>query len=319
MNKYEMFFKIQNDYQPTPYVETVSKLSPGMYKTVYDDMTETVSFKVMVSNHDQLVDLPGTEYDSVVSEVDLFLKPETEQRFKDVGFLHKFNILLHGKPGTGKTCLVNRVAQKLIEANAIVLFNPQPFTLQKTFEILDAIQPDTRVLVIFEEMDEHVKRDETSLLHVLDGEVQKKNAMYIATTNYIDKIPARVRRPGRFSSVIEVGFPNVAARQHYLSTKLKDELLVNKIAEQTEGFSIDELKEVVRGVYCMNKDVNTYINYVATSCGKRKKTYDEDGGDSNGFEFSDNNEELSETDNLARALQNFANKSSSNSRKQKRW
>ena len=301
MNKYEMFFKIQNDYQPTPYVETVRSLSPGMYKVIYDDMTDTVSFKVMGSNHDALVDLPGTEYDSVVSEVDLFLKPETEQRFKDVGFLHKFNILLHGKPGTGKTCLVNRVAQKLIEANAIVLFNPPPFTLQKTYEILDAIQPETRVLVIFEEMDEHVKRDETSLLHVLDGEVQKKNAMYIATTNYIDRIPARVRRPGRFSTVLEVGFPNALAREHYLNTKLKDKSLVKKIVEKTEGFSIDELKEVVRGVYCMNKDVNTYIDYVASSCNKGKKIQEDD---LDLDEFNGNNDDVGE---LTAALRKFAN------------
>jgi Cdc6-like AAA superfamily ATPase len=276
MNKYEMFFKVQNDYQPSPYVEVVRRLDPGMYKASYDDMSDSVTFKVMESNHDELVDLPGTEYDAVVSDVDLFLRPETEAKFKEMGFIHKFNILLHGPPGTGKTCLVNRVAQKLIAANAIVLFNPQPHALQKTYEILDAIQPDTRVLVIFEEMDEHVRREETTLLHVLDGEIQKKNAMYIATTNYIDKIPARVRRPGRFSSVIKVGFPNAKARAHYLSTKLKDKAMIASIVERTDGFSIDELKEVVRGVYCMGKDLDSYIQYVKPNNNKQQDMDDDD-------------------------------------------
>jgi SpoVK/Ycf46/Vps4 family AAA+-type ATPase len=130
-------------------------------------------------------------------------------------------------------------------------------------------------------MDDHVRRDEATLLHVLDGEVQKKNAMFIATTNYIDKIPARVRRPGRFSTVVEVKFPNTEARRAYLKTKLKDATVIETIVERTNDFSIDELKEVVRGHYCMGKDLNSYISYVAKNSGKEidqenSNDYDDD-------------------------------------------
>lgn len=271
IKKYETYLKIDKDHQPSPGIEVVGKLSPSIYRVDYDARSDTVTFVLMQTNHDELVDLPDTEYESVIAEVDIFLTPECEQRFRDVGFLHKFNILLYGEPGTGKTCIVNRVSQRIISTGGIVLFNPSPAAVKTTFEVLDAIQPETRVLVIFEEMDDHVRRDETTLLHILDGEIQKKNAMYIATTNYIEKIPARVKRPGRFSTVIEVKFPSAIAREAYLKTKLKDQNIINHIVSKTEGFSIDELKEVVRGYYCMGKNLDSYIKYIAKNTNKESR------------------------------------------------
>lgn len=268
IKKQEVFLKIDNEFTPSPGIEIVSSLSPGFYKVDFDHRTLSVTFVKSKSTHDELVDLPGTEYETVNADVDTFLSDECITRFKEIGLIHKFNILLHGLPGTGKTCLVNRVAQKIISKGGIVLFNPEPEALRYTYEALDAIQPETRVLVIFEELDQHVKNSEGDLLHVLDGEVQKSNAMYIATTNYINQVPSRIRRPGRFSAVVEVGFPNAEARAAYLSTKLKDESIVQKIVKKTNNFSIDELKEVVRGYYCMGKELDSYISYVAKNSNK---------------------------------------------------
>lgn len=313
IKKYETYLKIDKDHSPSPGIEVVSKLQPNVYRVDYDYNTDSVTFVTMESNHDELVDLPGTEYESVISDVDVFLTPECQARFDEVGFLHKFNILLHGLPGTGKTCLVNRVAQKVIDSGGIVLFNPPPAALKVTFSALDSIQPETRVLIIFEEMDDHVRRDEATLLHVLDGEVQKKNAMFIATTNYIDKIPARVRRPGRFSTVLEVKFPNELARRAYLQTKLKDKKTIETIVERTEGFSIDELKEVVRGHYCMGKELNSYINYVAKNSGKLtgEDTHDTDDDD---YELFNQEEENS----YKSALVGFLNRESNQSQRKRR-
>lgn len=305
MKKYETYLKIDKDHQPSPGIEVINKLLPNVYRVDYDHRTDSVTFVTMESNHDELVDLPSSEYETIINDVDIFLSEECKKRFAQVGFLHKFNILLYGDPGTGKTCLVNRVAQKVINNGGIVLFNPDPASLKVTFDVLNSIQPETQVLIIFEEMDQHVRNDETTLLHVLDGEVQKKNAMYIATTNYIDKIPARVKRPGRFSTVVEISFPNAIAREAYLATKLKDKDLIKSIVRKTEGFSIDELKEVVRGHYCMGKELNSYIKYVAKNSGKgTEDILDED--DSNRY----NNlwEDEREDQKQKRAINLFLNK-----------
>lgn len=303
LKKYEAYLKVDKEYQPVPGVSLHPKLGPGVYRVDWDQRSDTVSFAEIDSNHDKLVDLPGTEYDTVMKDMDTFLSKECIGRFEEMGLLHKMNILLYGAPGTGKTCIVNRVSQKVIDSGGIVLFNPDPGALKTTYEVLDSIQPDTRVLIIFEEMDEHVRHNETKLLHVLDGEVQKKNAMYIATTNYIEKIPSRVRRPGRFASVIQVGFPSITARKAYLATKLKDQLLINEIASKTDGFSIDELKEVVRGHYCMNKPLDQYIGLIRESSAKSKGEQQQEDDDYDGWQ--EDNEGMS---NLAQALKKFVNK-----------
>jgi hypothetical protein len=255
------FLKIGHEYQPIPKAETIDRLPSGIYNVKFDPRNEMVAFAESKTTHDDLVDLPGTAYDEVLSELEYFLTDECFSRHKKVGLLHKMNILLFGPPGTGKTCIVNRVAHRTIQEGGLVLFNPPPQSLREVFRILDKFQPDTRVLVIFEELDQQINSyGEDPFLHILDGEVQKANAMFIATTNYINKIPARIRRPGRFAVRVEVGYPSFEARKFYCMRKLEDESLSTAIASLTENFSIDQLKEVIRSHYCMKKPLDRVVS-----------------------------------------------------------
>ena len=260
MSDYSTFLKIGHEYQPIPTAQTVDQLPPGIYTVKFDPRSEQLSFAESKTTHDQLVDLPGTSYDLVMKDLEYFFTKEFEDRFKEVGLLHKMNILLHGVPGGGKTCIVNRVAYRMIQEKGVVLFNPPPQALREAFRVLDKFQPETRVLVIFEELDQLVEiHGESPFLHVLDGEVQKANAMFIATTNYINKIPKRVRRPGRFPVRMEVGLPSFEARKHYCELKLKNTTLATQIAELTEGFNIDQLKDVIRAHFCMKRPLESSI------------------------------------------------------------
>jgi hypothetical protein len=113
---------------------------------------------------------------------------------------------------------------------------------------------------------------------------------------------------------MEVKFPNQQARRAYLQTKLKDKSTIQTIVEKTEGFSIDELKEVVRGHYCMGKDLNSYISYVAKNSGKeidQDNSDDYDDDDYQGFigDPDDNN--------YRQSLIGFLNKESNNIRKRR--
>lgn len=255
-------YNLSNDtYTPVKKSSMEEALIPGIYRLEYNEWLGEVLFSVQKTNYDELLRLPGTEYDKVMTEIDKFITPETKAVFKEYGFLYKRGIFLHGVPGTGKTCIVNRVAEQVVEAGGLVFFNPEPFLLKKAFNVLDDIQPETLVMVILEEFDTTIKLDESEFLSILDGEIQKNNVIYVATTNYIENVPTRVYRPGRFSSVIEVGFPPVEARSYYLQYKLQSsEAEVSELAEITEGLSIDELKEVVLAVKCLGHDVNDTVN-----------------------------------------------------------
>ncbi len=255
MTEYATYLKIAHQYQPIPEAKTAAHLPPGIYTVKYDPRDESIAFAESKTTHDELVDLPGTAYDDVLADLEYFFTDECLTRFNEVGLLRKMNILLYGVPGGGKTCIVNRVAMKMMAEKGVVLFNPPPSALKEIFRVLDKLQPQTPVLVIFEELDQMIKtHGEGPFLHVLDGEIQKANAMFIATTNFINEIPKRIRRPGRFAVRREVGLPGFEARNHYCQLKLKnDHELATKIATLTNNFNIDQLKDVIREHYCMKK------------------------------------------------------------------
>lgn len=268
MTQIATYLKIGNEYQPIPAAETATKLPPAIYTVHYDPRKEQFAFSAMSATHDELIDLPGTAYEQVMLDLDYFLTQECMDRFAKVRLLHKMNILLYGVPGGGKTCIVNRVAAKVIETGGIILFNPDPRAIKHIFDVLDKLQPETRVLVIYEELDQLIGQfSEAPFLHVLDGEVQKHNAMFIATTNFINKIPARIKRPGRFPVRLEVGLPNFEARKFYVNLKLADDDLASEIASKTDGFTIDQLKDVIRQHYCMKKDLEPVLAFLRAEFG----------------------------------------------------
>lgn len=259
MKKYAKVFQLDKDFKPIPEVDLLDKLPAGVYE-VNADQKGDIFFSQISTNHDGLVDLPNTEYDVVVREIDNFMKPSTRAKFEKYQYVYKRSTLLYGAPGTGKTCIVNRIVQKVVAEGGVALFSPNPRLLEESFKILDSLQPETRIMVIFEEMDQLIKRYESELLNLLDGEIQKSNVIYVGTTNYIDKIPSRIRRPGRFSSVVSVGFPSEETRRFYLNYKLKDESVdVEGWVAKTQGFSIDELKETVAAVLCLDYELDPIV------------------------------------------------------------
>ena len=262
---YENFTKFDDLFMANKRQDTQATLAPGAYELKYNPDMDQVFFKEIDIHHDEIVDLPSKEFQLATTQIKGFTDPKTRKAFDKYGFLYKRSFLFHGLHGTGKTILVDRIAEHMIQENAIVLFNPSPAYLAKGFEALTDIQPNTPVVVIFEELDQLMDRFEDDLLHLLDGEIQRDNVVYIATTNFIKNVPARILRPGRFSTVIEVKFPDVKARTAYLKAKLKlnaNNVQLKTWVKKTKGLSIDEIKETVLSVKCLGCDLDEVINRI---------------------------------------------------------
>ena len=262
---YDKYIINHDTYIASLSKEVTTKLPSGVYTANYIPDLDKFYFETLDLGHDELLELPSKEFQTVATQIDKFLSPETKEVFKEYGFLYKRSILMHGLPGTGKTCLIDRVANKVINDGGIVIFNPHPAILDKTYRVLNNIEPDTNVLVIFEELDELLKHYEEDLLNILDGEVQRENVIYLATTNYIDEIPARIMRPGRFSSVVEVKYPDANARRFYLKHKLGKNTTkkeIDEIVKKTKGFSIDEVKETVLSNKCLDIELDVIIDRI---------------------------------------------------------
>ena len=258
-------FSFSNDrYVANVKQETCPRLPPGMYQLSFNQSSGELYFDRMTTNHDAIVALPSPEFTNIMREVDTFLKPETKHLFSTYGFLYKFNILLHGLHGTGKTVIVNRVAEMIVRLGGVVIFNPNPKLLSFAFKMLEDVQPSEMTMVIFEEFEELLENYEEALLSTLDGEIQKKNVMFLATTNHMEKLPPRLLRPGRFARVIEIYYPGDEARAAYLKVKLakEDQKEIPEWVKQTSGLSIDELKETVLSVKCLGNSLKDTVSRI---------------------------------------------------------
>lgn len=245
--------------------EVFNKLTPGMYTPHYDQQRNMFWFQEANAMSDEILELPSPEYSQITKELKLFLEPTTKLLFEKFGYLYKRSALLHGEPGTGKTIIVQRVMRDVVALGGIVIYVDDPRLLEIAYKVLDDITPGLLTMVVFEEFDRMAGRYEATLLSLLDGEIQKENVIYMATTNYIDKIPMRLRLPGRFSSVIEIKYPTSAARKYYFNYKLEDVALAKDLAAQSKGLSVDEMKEVIQAHIILKQDLGVVLNRLKTS------------------------------------------------------
>lgn len=241
----------------------INDIKPGKYSLKYDDQHDTLSLKTAVHTSDEIIDIPDSPYQTLIDEIDVFFKSETKQKFKHFGFIYKKAILLHGKPGTGKTCLISKLGDTFTKktSGGVVFINPSFSGFLKISKMLD---PKTPVLVIFEEFDANIKYSEGTLLSLLDGEDQRANTFYIFTTNFLHKIPGRLLRPGRMSNLIELTAPSMQNRLYFLEKKLP-ELSVKERqvwAKLTDGFTIDQLKHSILLHSCLGQNLDEVVSKI---------------------------------------------------------
>ena len=280
--EYSHFYLHEGKYLPTgTEVNSVKALPPGCYQ--YHSNTKNEWFTPFELKFDEILDLPSPEYSFVTQQFSHFLTPKVKQQFKDFKFLYKRSVLLYGAWGTGKSIITNRIAEECVKKyNGIVLFATDATDVRNTIKIIEQTQPETPLVVILEELDEILKAEERQMLVILDGAVQKNNIMFLATTNHIDKIPKRVLRPGRFSLVVEIKYPNEEARRMYFESKLgKNHERIGLYTLNTSGLSIDELKEVLISCEIFEQNLSETVSRILTTreSNNTNNSYNEDYSD----------------------------------------
>jgi SpoVK/Ycf46/Vps4 family AAA+-type ATPase len=132
------------------------------------------------------------------------------------------------------------------------------------------------LIVILEDIDTIAGEGHWStsmLLNILDGIKQIDNVVYIATTNYPEKLEERItNRPSRFDRRYEILMPNAKVRESYFRSKLTESDLekieISKWVKSTEGFSMAHLRELVIAVVALG---NTFEDTFARLNGMKVK------------------------------------------------
>jgi hypothetical protein len=252
-NKNKMLWAVNgpNYYSSFP---TVKGLPAGQYTINFSNAHGYYFIKSDVKTDDIFI-LEDSVTDDVMSAMQTFWNKE--DKYREFGFLWKRGVLLYGPPGTGKTCTVQLLAAEVEKLGGISVYidNPSYFEGLKT---LRSIEPKKPLVIILEDIDSIINEyGESEVLSMLDGEMQLDNVVFVATTNYIDLLPGRLKnRPSRFDIIRKINFPSASNRGSYLAHKnprlVKGADELNVWVEATEGFSIAHLKELIISVECLD-------------------------------------------------------------------
>ena len=252
---------LKNDEYAPAYV-TVPKVPAGVYEIGWNSNMGTHTLKKQPFKTDELYHLPSYEITDILLDIDNFWN--RADNYKKYNYIHKRGILMYGEPGCGKSGIIQLISQQLIEKDGIVINVKDEEDVDKFTSFIATfrkVEPNRPLVVLLEDIDSLAgeNRYQTArLLNILDGVKQIEGVVYIATTNYPEKLQERItNRPSRFDRRYKVELPNEEIRRAYIQLKLNDDDLKNIDIEEwikkTEGMSLSHLKEVVISVIVMGR------------------------------------------------------------------
>lgn len=256
--------------------ETHAALEAGLYRCESLEMIGPALVKQRIET-DNLLELPDDAGASILAEFAKFW--EIGDRFRERCFLHKRGFLLWGPPGSGKTSTLQLMIKRMIgEMGGLVLLLDHPRLSAACLQMARKIEPKRPVIAIMEDLDAVVSKfGENEYLALLDGEAQVDNIVFLATTNYPERLDPRfVDRPSRFDTVRLIDMPSAAARRLYLITKepgLEPAELDAWVA-RSDGFSIAHLKELIIAVKCFGQPLDEVVERLEAMHERRPRSED---------------------------------------------
>lgn len=262
-------------------------IKPGCYESSlgqYGELQLSPS-KIQLDRNFGGVDLQN----EIEAKCNLFFQKELV--YKKLGIKPRRGFLLHGPAGTGKTFVVNRTLNQLLDAgDTIVLKFDTTIRISSLAKLLANLEPTSevkKVCLILEdigggEADPEAAQafSDTSLLSFLDG-----NSYYLdlplvifATTNYPQNMLANlVDRPGRFDDVIEVIAPSVQVKTEFMESLLDRPMTDEEKKKLTKDHSMAHVKEAVVRHLVFDEDVALSLSKLSEHSEKVRNKFNKDG------------------------------------------
>lgn len=232
--------------------------------------------------------------------IDFIQKPE---KYHNLGAKMPKGIMLYGPPGTGKTLMAKAIAKEA----GVPFFSVSGSDFVQLYvgvgasrvrELFKEARKHEKAVVFIDEIDaigkkrsqnalqSNDEKDQTlnALLTEMSGFKEEEGIIVIAATNRIDTLDEALLRPGRFDRHIEIGYPDVNAREaiiklYFKNRPIADEVSSSDLAKQTVFFTGAMLENLINeaaieaansGDICItNKHIETAFYTVIA--GKEKK------------------------------------------------
>jgi len=223
------------------------------------------------------VEVPDVKWDDVggLDEIKEALKETVEWPLKYDDLFKKADtkppkgIILHGKPGTGKTYMAKALASES-GVNFISVKGPQILSkyigesekgVRELFRMAKQASPCILFLDEIDSLTPRRSEDGSSsgvldrvigqFLTEMDGIEDLKGVIVLAATNRIDLIDPALLRSGRFDLLFEVPLPDLKTREkifgiHTRKKPLSKKINLNKLASKTEGLTGSDIEFICR-------------------------------------------------------------------------
>ena len=243
----------------------------------------------------------NVEVKEQVEDVIDFMK--NPNQYVDMGARMPKGLILYGPPGTGKTLMAKAIAKE----SGVAFFSVSGSDFVQMYvgvgasrvrEIFKEARKHNKAVIFIDEIDaigkkrsqnaanSNDEKDQTlnALLTEMSGFKEDEGIIVIAATNRLDMLDDALLRPGRFDRHIEVGYPDLSAREsiirlHVKNKPISDSVNISDLAKQTVFFTgamlenlLNEaaIKAAVDGEQIIN---NTHIEsaFYTIIAGKEKK------------------------------------------------
>jgi hypothetical protein len=252
-----------------PASHTAEKLTPGVYEIQHSN-TIGIYFERIPVLTLGLLRFPQTNSERVLEEIQKFW--QKADIFKEYNLTHKRGIIMWGPPGSGKSCTIQLIMKDVVDRNGVVIKFTHPHLFNEGMRKFREIEPDTPVVVLMEDIDSILEQfNESEVLNILDGINQIEKAVFLATTNYPERLGARIiNRPSRFDKRFFIGHPDEESRKLYFRHIIGDDKIkqlsidLDRWVADTDEFSIAHLKELFTAVVILGDDYDEAVETLKT-------------------------------------------------------
>jgi ATP-dependent metalloprotease len=204
------------------------------------------------------------EYRSEVEEIVSFLKHP--DKFIEAGAKMPKGILLHGKPGVGKTEIARALANEAgctfySQSGSDFMDSIVGQGVQKLKRLFKTARENSPAIIFIDEIDslasdrsnhssKYYSMELNQILVEMDGFKADSKVVVVAATNMISNLDKAILRAGRFDKKIDIPIPDKLSREklfHHFMKKIKkqDDIDVPRLASRTTGMTGADIKNLV--------------------------------------------------------------------------